>query len=291
MTRLTKSQVTEFNDNGYLFLENVIPAGTLKKLKDKFEQWKEESRSYDSAYGTSFDNRPRFDVEPGHCAKKPALRRIASPVEISDTYLDFMRNNAALDAVADIFGPNIKFENAKINSKQPGAATQVKFHQDFLFEPHTNDDMMTVLFFLDEVTEKNGPLEVVPGTHKGQLYEHWHNGIFTGTVDDEVVSKMKAKAIPCYGKAGSACLMHTRVLHGSAPNHSDKPRTLLIIEYTAEDAYPLQSNHIPSQYMYEVVRGKHTGRVRCSEYNMAIPELPTGASFFEQQAKANNQNL
>ena len=289
MTTLTKSQIADFNENGYLFLENVIPDNTLKKLQETFEQWKEESRSHDAAYGTSFDNRPRFDVEPGHCSEKPALRRVSSPVEISDTYLEFMRNNTALDAVVDIFGPNIKFENAKINSKQPGAATEVKYHQDFLFEPHTNDDMMTVLFFLDEVTEENGPLEVVPGTHKGPLYEHWHNGVFTGTVSDEIVSKMKANAVPCYGKAGSACLMHTRVLHGSAPNHSDSPRTLLIIEYTAEDTYPLQSNHIPSQYMYDVVRGEATGRVRCSEYNMAIPEMPTGASFFEQQAKAEHK--
>jgi len=97
---------------------------------------------------------------------------------------------------------------------------------------------------------------------------------------------MKARAIPCYGFAGSACLMHTRLLHGSAPNHSDKPRTLFICEYTAEDAYPLQANHIPSKYMYEVVRGECSNRVRCSEYNMATPEMPTGASFFEQQAKA-----
>ena len=78
-----------------------------------------------------------------------------------------MRNNRALDALEDILGPNIKFENAKINSKLPGAATEVKFHQDFLFEAHTNDDMVTVLFFLDDVTQENGPLEVIPGTHRG----------------------------------------------------------------------------------------------------------------------------
>lgn len=80
--------------------------------------------------------------------------------------------------------------------------------------------------------------------------------------------------------------MHTRLLHGSAPNLSTLPRTILIIEYTAEDAYPLQSNHIPSEYMYEVIRGKAAGRVPCSDYEMAFPEVPTGASFFDQQAKS-----
>jgi phytanoyl-CoA hydroxylase len=286
MSTLTSSQIESFNKDGFLFLENAIPTEQLQKLQNEFEKWKEESRAHTEPYGSTFDDRPRFDLEPGHSADKPALRRIASPIEISDLYLEVMRNNHALDALVDILGPNIKFENAKINSKQPGAATEVKFHQDFLFEAHTNDDMITVLFFIDDVTEQNGPLEVVPGTHKGPLYEHWHDGVFTGTVSDEVTRTMKPNLVPCYGPAGSACLMHTRLLHGSAPNLSDQPRTLYICEYTAEDCYPLHPNHIPSAYMYEVVRGHATDRVRCSEYEMAIPEMPSGASFFEQQAKA-----
>jgi len=128
---------------------------------------------------------------------------------------------------------------------------------------------------------------VVPGTHRGALYEHWHEGVFTGAVADSVVTEMKPRAVPCYGPAGSVCLMHTRLLHGSAPNLSAQPRTLFICEYTAEDACPLQANHIPGKYMYEIVRGRHSGRIRCSDYQMAIPEMPKGASFFEQRAKAN----
>lgn len=286
MSTLSSAQIEQFQAEGFLFLQNVIPAATLAQLNAEFEQWKEESRQYTQAYGETLDKRPRFDIEPGHSADKPALRRIASPIEISDSYLQLMRDNKALDAVCDIFGENLKFNNAKINSKQPGAATQVKYHQDFLFEPHTNDDLMTVLFFLDDVTAENGPLEVIPGTHRGPMYEHWHDGVFTGTVSDEVIAEMSARAIPCYGAAGSACLMHTRLLHGSAPNLSDAPRTLFICEYCAEDAYPLQVNHIPSAYMGEVVRGKASGRLRCSDYRMLFPEVPTGASFFEQQAKA-----
>ena len=286
MNILSAAQVEQFNRDGFLFLETIIPADTLQVLQTEFERWVDESRAHDKPYGNSFDNRPRFDLEPGHSADKPALRRIASPVEISRTYLDFMRDNRGLDAVVDILGPNIRFENAKINSKQPGTATQVKYHQDFLFEPHSNDDMITVLYFLDEVTLENGPLEVVPGSHTGPLYDHWHQGVFTGAVAQAVVDIVKHKAVACFGAAGSACLMHTRLLHGSAPNLSNGPRTLFICEYTAEDCHPLQANHIPSRYMYEVVRGEATNRVRCSSYEMVFPEVPTGASFFEQQAKS-----
>lgn len=287
MALLSAPQVERFERDGYLLLSDVVPAGVLRAMRREFEQWKESSRQFSGPYGETMDGRPRFDVEPGHSAARPALRRIASPIEISETYLEFMRDNRALDAVVDILGPNIRFENAKINSKQPGTATRVRYHQDFLFEPHTNDDMVTVLFFIDEVTDANGPLEVVPGSHKGPLHDHWHEGVFTGAIADEIADRMKARAVVCTGAAGSACLMHTRVVHGSAPNLADRPRTLFICEYTAEDAYPLQVNHIPSEYMYEIVRGEYSGRVRCSDYQMLFPEVPTGASFFEQQAKAN----
>ena len=283
---LKPGQIEQFRRDGYLLLLDVLPADTLSRLASEFEGWKEESRGHARPWGRTHDDRPRFDVEPGHCAERPALRRIASPIEISDTYLDVMRHNAALDAVAEILGPNLRFNNAKINSKLPGAATQVQFHQDFLFEPRTNDDMITVLMFIDDCQRENGPLQVVPGTHRGPLFEHWHDGVFTGMVDEDIMAEMSVRAVPCYGPAGSACLMHTRLMHGSGPNLSDRPRTLFICEYCAEDSYPLQANSIPSRYMEEIVRGEFSGRVRCSEYEMAFPEIPEGASFFEQQAKA-----
>jgi hypothetical protein len=162
MATLSTSQVKHFNQDGYLFLANAIPTDKLHKMQNEFEQWKEESRNFSEPYGKTFDNRPRFDIEPGHSADKPALRRIASPIEISETYLNFMRNNRALDALIDILDPNLKFENAKINSKQPGAATQIKYHQDFLFEPHTNDDMITVLFLSTTSRKKMARWKLYP---------------------------------------------------------------------------------------------------------------------------------
>ncbi len=284
---LSQDQIDRFWADGALLVEDALTPSQLAALIADFEAWKEESRDHVEPYGETMDGRPRFDLEPGHSAERPALRRVSSPVEISDAYLDVMRDNAALDAVAQLIGPNIEFNNSKINSKQPGAATEVKFHQDFLFQPHTNEDLIAVLFFIDEVTLENGPLEVVPGTHRGEMFDHWHDGVFTGAVAPEVKAAHVDRAVPITGPAGSACLMHTRLLHGSTANQSSVPRTLLILEYRAEDSKALQVNHIPSRYDGEVVRGEATGRIRCSPYEMIIPEVPTGASFFSQQAKAN----
>ena len=94
------------------------------------------------------------------------------------------------------------------------------------------------------------------------------------------------KIIRCTGKAGSVCLMHASLLHGSAPNLSNKSRTLYISTYYAEDAVELSPNHLPSTLTHELVRGEASGRVRCSTYDMRLPEVPKGTSFFAQQASA-----
>ena len=274
-----------FREHGYVLLEGALDADTLTALNGELERWVEESRDHAESYGEQLDGRPRFSVKPGHSAEHPALRRIASPVELSDRYLEVMRTGLAVDAIAQLIGPGVRFSNAKINLKHPGVATEVKFHQDFVFEPHSNDDLVTILYFLDDLTDDNGPLEVVPGSHRGPLHGHWQDGVFTGAVDDEVAAEAAREAVSCCGPAGTACLMHTRLLHGSAANRSDRPRTLYIISYCAEDAWPLQANHIPSRYEREVVRGTETNQVRCSPYRMEMPEFPTGASFFEQQSR------
>ncbi len=283
---LTPHQVDSYWTNGYFFVENALTDDQLAELIADFDAWTEESRAHTAPYGDTLAHRPRFDLAPEHSEDAPRLRRVASPVEVSDAYLGAMRDNRALDAVAQLIGPNVEFNNSKINAKQPGASTEIKYHQDFMFQPHTNEDLIACLFFLDDVTLENGPLNVVPGTHRNELWDHWHDGIYTGAVAPEVEAAHVGDAIPVHGPAGSACLMHTRLLHGSAPNRSDHPRTLFIAEYRAEDAKPLQVNHLPSVHEGEVVRGERTNRVRCSSYEMEFPEVPKEASFFAQQAKA-----
>ncbi len=284
MAALTQDQKDQFWRDGILVVEDAVTPEELEKLRKVFTGWVEESRHHDDDYGETLDGRARFDLEPGHTAEAPALRRVQSPEEISDVYAYVMRNARTVDVVAELIGPAIRFHHGKVNSKLPGAATKVKFHQDFTFQPMTNDDLITALLFVDEVTLENGPLEVVPGSHKGPLHSLWHDGVFTGAVADEVVDEHQDRIIKCTGKAGSVCLMHSSLLHGSAPNLSDRPRTLYIATYYAEDAIELSPNALPSTYTHELVRGVPSGRVRCTAYEMQLPEVPKDTSFFAQQA-------
>ena len=206
-------------------------------------------------------------------------------MKLTDVFAKIMRTAKSVDFCADLIGPDIRFHHGKVNSKLPGTATQVKWHQDFPFQPMTNNDMVTCLLFIDDVTFDNGPLEVLPGTHKGPIHSHWHDGVFTGAVDAGIEADVRKGALKCTGKAGDACLMHSRLLHGSLPNMTDAARCLYIVTYVAEDAIALDRNPIPHKFDGEIVRGQYTGRVRSTSFEMEMPEYPKEASFFGQQSK------
>ncbi len=283
MKTLTAEQYDAFWRDGVLVVEDAVTPQQLSALRATFDQWVEDSRQHDEDYGETLDGRKRFDLQPGHSAATPGLRRVQSPEEVSEVFASVMRSARTVEVVGDLIGPNLRFHHGKVNSKLPGTATKVLFHQDFNFQPMTNDDIITCLLFIDDVTLENGPLEVVPGSHKGPLYTHWHGGRFTGAVADSVMDEHGDKVVPCVGKAGSVCLMHSSLLHGSAPNLSDSSRTLYITTYYAEDARELSPNALPSTLTHELVSGVETGRVRCSSYEMELPEVPKGTSFFAQQ--------
>ena len=285
MAELTRQQQEFFWQNGYLVVENAVSPELLSELQSVFQGWVEESRQHDVNWGETINGKPRFDLEPGHSVTAPRLRRVNAPVEVSPAYFKAMAESPMTDFVSALIGPDVKLHHTKINSKQPGGQTVVKWHQDFPFTPHSNDSVVTALLMIDEVTEDNGPLEVLPGSHTGAIHGLWHEGEFTGAIDDETAAECASEAVVCTGSAGSACLMHTRLLHGSAANRSMEPRTLFISVYSAGDAVPVSPNPMPNRYEGLIVRGRKTGRVRSIDFEMDLPELPATASFFDQQAK------
>jgi len=258
----------------------------LAALRADLDGWVEESRSHEEPWGKTLDGRPRFDVQPGHSATRPALRRVAAPSEVSNAHYEVMVDSAMVDMVTALIGPDVKVHHSKVNTKLPGAATEGEWHQDFAYTPHSNTDLVTALLMVDEVTEENGPLEVAPGSHDGPLHSLWHDGTFTGATAPDVASVRRRDAVRCTGEAGSVCLMHTKLAHGSAPNRSDRPRTLFICVYAAGDALPCGPSPVPTVHQGLFVRGFDSGRVRPVPYEVDMPELPIGASFFSQQEAA-----
>lgn len=286
-TALTQDQIGAFWRDGYICVEDAVTPAQLAAMRGLIAEWVEESRNHAAPYGEpTIDGRPRFDMGAEHSPENPALRRINNPSDIFGPYEDVMRNARVADMVADLIGPNVKFHHDKINLKLPGSHTEVHYHQDFLFTPHTNDDIVTALIMLDDVTEQNGCLKVVPGTHKGELHTLFEDGAFTGRMLADVTAEMKAVDIPVTGKAGSVCLMHTRLAHGSDPNNGAFPRGLYICVYTAADAFPLAKNPMPNPNEGSIVRGERSRKARLTVPEVELPEQPKSASFFTVQGQA-----
>jgi len=124
-----------------------------------------------------------------------------------------------------------------------------------------------------------------------QQVEQYHEQGFLAPVDvmpeDEagsVAAQCETQSVEYLGPAGSLCLMHTRALHASAENRTQRPRSLYIATLTAVDAMPLVPCAVPSVYAGRIVHGRDPGRIRSIAFTMENPEIPSGASFFDQQA-------
>ena len=86
MSLLSQDQKDIFWRDGVLVIENAVTSAELEGLRTTFCEWVEESRLHSEDFGETRDGRKRFDLQPGHDATNPALRRVQSPEEISDTY-------------------------------------------------------------------------------------------------------------------------------------------------------------------------------------------------------------
>lgn len=283
---LTRGQMDQFWRDGFLVAEDAVTPAQLDAMRADIARWVEESRAHTKPFGPpTIDGRPRFDMGGEHTAERPALRRINNPSDLYPAYDDVMRNSAMVDMVADLIGPNVKFHHCKINVKLPGSHTEVGYHQDYAYTPHTNDDIVTALLMLDDMTLENGCLMGVPGTHRQAMQTLFDGDSFTGTMKAEVCAEMKAKQVPITGKAGSVCLMHTKLAHGSEPNRSNRPRPLYICVYTAADAFPLWKNPMPNTHEGEILRGKKSRFARMQAGVIELPDQPKSASFFTVQGQ------
>ncbi len=283
MAALAPAQIDAYRRDGFLVASGAARPADFAAMRAELDAWVEDSRARTANYGETQMGTPRFDLEPGHDAAKPRLRRVNNPAEISETYRAVAFDGPLADMASDLLGPDVKFLHGKINLKLPGTATRVDYHQDFAYVPHTNDDVTTALVMLDDMTERNGCLMVVPGSHREGQASLWDGARFTGAVSAAKAVDCARRAVPIHGRAGDVCIMHAKLLHGSEPNASAAPRRLYICMYSAADAFLLQRNSLPNRFEGAVVRGNASRRARLDPGRVELPAPFDGASFFQVQ--------
>ena len=225
MVALSREQRDAFWRDGYLVAEEAVTSAELSALKAEIVSWVEQSRAHSAPFGPpTVDGRPRYDMGVEHTPEKPALRRINNPSDISEAYREVMLDARMVDMVAELVGPNLKFHHCKINLKLPGAKTEVAYHQDFAYTPHTNDDIVTALLFLDDVDEGNGALTVVPGSHKGPvlslfdgaaMYRAWQEALNTADAAAQLEAFLDFAAWAAICDASESTTMRTPVFQAA----------------------------------------------------------------------------
>ena len=275
---LNSKQVDYYNSNGYLTIENVYNASQIKLLSDVTDEFVEKSRLVT-------EENDMFSLESDHSKNNPRLTRIKTPQNFHSIYEKAVKDEKMLDIIEHFIGKNIRFQGAKLNMKMPGGGRQVEWHTDWGHHPHTNDDMLAVGIALDDITEENGCLMVIPGSHKWDAISHHEDGFFVGAVD--INSFDVKKAINITSNAGGISIHHVRTLHGSAPNMSDKPRRLLLLEFSATDAFPVSGIGTSwDEWNKQIFRGKPTIQPRLEKIPVLLPKPLSGENknIFELQS-------
>ena len=232
MKSISQDQVNFYNRTGYLIVDNVLSQDEIKELGSITDTFVEKSKNIT-------EHNEDFDIEPGHSKENPKLRRIKKPEKQHPIYEKTLKHSGILDVVEDLIGPNIRTLGGKLNMKAPGGGAQVEWHTDWAFYPHTNDDLIAIGIYLEDCYEKNGPLKVIPGSHKLKIFDHHQNGYFVGKINTKKEKINTKKSVSLVGAAGSVTFHHVRTLHSSALNLTKNFRPLLLYGYSSVDSWPV----------------------------------------------------
>ena len=253
-------------EDGFLVVPGYVGAAWLDRLRAVVAAKIEESRSL-----TSSDD--QFDLAPDHTREKPNIRRLRKAVDQHPELWAFAQDPTVVDLVADLLGPDVRFHSSKLNFKWSDGGDAVQWHQDIPAWPHTSFSVLTFGVYLDDTTSAQGPLVALPGTHRGPLNEKFYdNGHWTGALSKrDVASLPTQRTVEMCGPAGTVVLIHCRVVHASATNHSQRLRPLLLNVYSSADTLPITPAPSPTKKTGLLVRGREPLHVHWEPYEGRLP--------------------
>jgi len=170
---------------------------------------------------------------------------------------ELARGQQMIELARQVLGPDAVPFRATLFDKSPTANWLVVWHQDtalplrvrietsgwgpwsvkegihYAHAPAaTLSKVLALRVHLDDSSSKNGPLRVLPGTHK--------LGLLSDDSVHEVATRMAL--VDCIAPKGAVVAMRPLIIHASSKSHDELPRRVLHIEYAASDsiAQPLQ---------------------------------------------------
>lgn len=227
--RLSEQQLAEFRENGFLIFPELFSAEEIDALRNEIVRM--------------------HDVESDHVVRERTggLRTIFRVHEAdgpthSPPFRALSRSPRLLGPATEVLGEeDVYIYHSKVNTKVAIEGTVWLWHQDYgywYWDGVPTGDLVTSTVFLDEATEQNGCLYIVPGSHKiGRLepyadeettsYKQW-------TIErNELVEVLRSHPTPVAltGPPGTAAVFHANVLHASGHNLSPNDRWQVYFVY------------------------------------------------------------
>ena len=260
---ISKEQVAQYNDAGFLVLEHFADESACDELRARAAEMvqlfdprevisvfstHEQNRLTDDYFLTSGD-KIRFFFEENafnddgtlKFEKEKSINKIGHALHDLDPVFDRFSRDPRVKELAATIG----FEDALLLQsmyifKQPNIGGEVTCHQDSTFLYTEPIDIVGLWFALEDATIENGCLWAIPGGHRSGLKSRWvrsQEGMKFETFDAEPWAE--DKLVPLEVKKGSLILLNGLLPHRSFENRSARSRhayTLHLIKREAK--YP-----------------------------------------------------
>ena len=231
---LTQAQIDQFWRDGCVFPVRVMPEAEALEIRRRLET---------------------FESENGG-PLKGALRHKS---HLLFTWLgDLVRNNRIVDAIEDLYGPNLLCWTTNFFIKEACNPAFVSWHQDSTYWGLDKPDVVTAWVALTPSNKANGAMKFIPGSHTKDQIPHRDtfakNNLLTRG-QEVAVEVDESKAVAITLEPGEISLHHVRLVHGSPPNPSQDRRIGFAIRYI-----PTTVAQIAGEDSATLVRGVDTHR-------------------------------
>lgn len=180
-----------------------------------------------------------------------SVRAIHGCHSFDELCASLVRHPELVRVAEELTGDAVYVYQFKVNLKKAHEGVAWPWHQDFAFwqeeDGMPNANAVNIAISLDDTHIENGPLVVIPKTHRMGLFDlpikatdsqGWRQHVsadLTYTVNEDRAEKLiqqHGKKL-ILGQAGSIHAFHPSIVHSSSNNSSPDDRALLLITYNS----------------------------------------------------------